>query len=239
MSEREYFSVRYLIPGSTFLLLILAYNIFPFYGFLRTSQEVSVSLFGAILAVLGSPTVGFLVSQFWWKWFQCRGIPWKIGGAELLSEKLPLLKSDGENQKKAFTVYEYVLHSELHSKKDMVGLSKYAFRRYDNYVLLSCTNLSLILGALLGIVSRLALWLFASFSVFCLGGGLEIGWLIIVSVASGILIAFICDGRRQVWQEHKDMHEAIINALITDSKVDENRLRAIFPGYFKEKPENI
>src|SRR3990170_4437559 len=51
MSEREYFSVRYLVPGSTFLFLIIAYNIFPLYRFLGSAQT-SVSLFSAVLAVL-------------------------------------------------------------------------------------------------------------------------------------------------------------------------------------------
>lgn len=140
-----------------------------------------------------------------------------------------------KNQRNALIVYDYVLHSELHSKKELVGLSKYAFRRYDNYVLLSCTNLSLILGASLGIASRLlALARFPAFS----WGELGIVWLIFVSVATGILIVLIWDGGRQVEQEHKEMHKAIINALITDSKIDENRLRKVFPEYFGEKPED-
>ena len=114
MSVREYFSVRYLIPGSTFLLPILAYNIFPLYDFLKASQ-VSVSLFGAILAVLGSPAVGFLVSQIWWKWRQFDEQPWKIGGAKLLADKLSLPSDEKNLRNKAVIVYDYVLHSELHT----------------------------------------------------------------------------------------------------------------------------
>jgi hypothetical protein len=234
MSEREYFSVRYLIPGSTFLLLILAYNIFPLYGFLRTSQ-VSVTLFGAFLAVLGSPTVGFLVSQFWWKWREFRHIPWKMGGAEILAKKLPSLKSDGKNQAKALIVYDYIFHSELHSKKNLEGLSKYAFRRYDNYVLLSCANMCLVLGASLGIAGRLTTFvLFPAFSF----GEHETVWLALVSIATVILTALLYDGMQRVWQDHKAIHEAIINTLITDKKIDENTLRQIFPDYFEGKTEN-
>lgn len=237
MSEREYFSGRNLIPGSTFLLLILAYNIFPLYGFLRTSQ-IPVSLFGAILAVIGSPTLGFLVSQFWWKWFGSSSKAWEIGGgAKLLSETISLKNDGKENQRNVLTVYNYILHKELQNEKEMGELGKFGGRRYDNYVLLSCANLGLIWGALLGIASRLsAHWLFNSFPAFSLKGN-EFLWLIIVSVAAGILILLIWDGAQRVGKEHKDILEAIINTLINDSKIDENTLRKIFPAeYFKEKP---
>jgi len=67
--------------------------------------------------------------------------------------------------------------------------------------------------------------------------GNEFWWLIIVSVAAGILILLIWDGAKRVGKEHKDILEAIINTLINDSKIDENTLRKIFPAeYFKEKP---
>ena len=118
----------------------------------------------------------------------------------------------------------------------MVGLSKYAFRRYDNYVLLSSANLSLILGALLGIASRLSV--FALYPAFSWGEH-ETMWLILVSVATLILIYFIYVGVQRVVQDHKAIHDAIIRGLITDLEIDENRLKKIFPEYFKEQPENI
>lgn len=156
-----------------------------------------------------------------------------------LADEISLKSDDKENKRNALIVYDYVLHSELHSREEMVGLSKYAFRRYDNYVLLSCTNLSLILGALLGIASRLlAHRLFVSFPAFSCEGR-EVWWLIIVSVATLILIALINYGKRRVEQEHRVMHEAIIKALIYDGEIDEDRLREIFPReYFKEKPKD-
>jgi len=109
------------------------------------------------LAVIGSPTLGFLISQFWWKWFGSSCKAWEIGGgAKLLADKISLKKDDKENHRNALKVYNYILHKELLNEKEMGGLGKFASRRYDNYVLLSCANLSLILGALLGIASRLS-----------------------------------------------------------------------------------
>jgi len=246
MSEREYFSVRYLIPGSTFLLPILAYNIFPLYDFLRESQ-VSVSLFGAVLAILGSPTIGFLVSQFFWKWREEALIPWKMGGAKVLADNIEAIglkfkfslktkdnKDDKENIRKALILYDYVLHSKLHSDTKKTGLSGYAFRRYDNYVLIKCTMLCLGLGTLLGITGRLAGW--AMYPIFYLGNH-ELVWLIIVSIVIVILLFMMRDGAQHVCQEHKDLHEAIIRELIAESKNDKYKLRNAFPDYLEIKNE--
>ncbi len=234
MSEREYFSARYLITGSTFLLLILAYNVYPLYDFLKTSQ-VSVSLFGVIFAVIGSPTIGFLISQLWWWRFERTFGIWQMSGVEQLTAYCSDLKTETkEDRKNAFFVYDYVLHSKLHGSSKMEGLSKYAVRRYDNYILLSSAKFSLILGVCLGLSSRLITPLFFN-SVPYFIGWQEIVWWGIVSIFAFILALSLCKGAQKVWQEHKKVHVAVIKALINESEIDKGKLRQIFPDYFETK----
>jgi hypothetical protein len=232
MSEREYFSVRYLIPGSTFVLLVVAYYIVPL--FRLTSSQQNSAIFGAILALLGSPTIGFLVSQLWWWWFQHTLGPYKMSGVEPLAEKI--LKTEREEDKKnALIVHDYVLHSELHSKKELEGLSKYAFRRYDNYVLLSCTEWSLYFGVVLGLLSRLATAYFLIKVSFLSFETIEVWLWIIIPIIAVIMILAIRNGKKWLRREHEEIHIAVIKKIIKDPKFDVERLKAIFPReYFKD-----
>lgn len=69
MSKRDYFSVRYTVPGYTLILLVIGINYFPFLKILETTEFGSV--FGAFLGFLSlfaSSALGFLVSQlYWWR----------------------------------------------------------------------------------------------------------------------------------------------------------------------------
>jgi len=238
MPEREYFSVRYLIPGSTFLILIIGYNIVPLLR-LTSSQQIS-TIFGAVIGVLSSPTIGFLISQLWWWRFHDSFGIYEMGGVEPLAKKLSLKTEKKEDRMNAFKVYDYVLHWKLHSESELKGLSDYAFRRYDAYVLLSCTKSSLILGIVFGLPIRLASLVFYcshfvnKFSFLRLDAmKMEIGLWVFITIVAAILILVIYQGQKLLWREHKDIHTAIIRAIIHDPEFDEKELKTIFPECFK------
>jgi phosphate/sulfate permease len=236
MSEREYFSARYLVTGSTFLLLVFAYHIFPLSSVLKQPASL-IEAIVAFLALLGTPTIGFLISQLWWQLFQRRFEIWSMSGVEQLTAYCRDLKTKTkEDRKNAFFVYDYVLHSKLHSSSKMKGLSKYAFRRYDNYILLSCAKFSLILGVGLGLLSRfIAPLLFNRVPFFM--GWQEIVWWVIVSIVASVIAVALCKGAQWVQLEHKKVHDTVIKALISESEIEKGKLRQIFPDYF-ETSEN-
>jgi len=77
MAERQYFSLRYAIPGYAFILLVIAINYVPLLNILPEFSEV----FGAFLAFLSlfsGSAIGFLICQAWWWWFQGHAGIWGI-----------------------------------------------------------------------------------------------------------------------------------------------------------------
>jgi len=61
MSERRYFSLRYTVPGYTFILLVIGINYVPLIEFMKTTGAPEV--FGAILAfasLLTGSALGYL-----------------------------------------------------------------------------------------------------------------------------------------------------------------------------------
>lgn len=67
MSERQYFSLRYAIPGFAFILILIGINFVPLLKFLEEIPAFKDS-FGAFLAffsLFSGSAIGFLISQFW------------------------------------------------------------------------------------------------------------------------------------------------------------------------------
>lgn len=205
-------------------------------------QQAASSLFGAVVALLSSPTFGFLISQLWWILFQRTvGLwSWKPVQALIKKYKLPDSKEVGD-KKNALMVYDYVLHSELHSSENKTeGLSNYAFRRWDNYVLLSVAELSLVLGAVVGILSRVlgeflvfsnSFWQEPNGHSLTLLGWNEYWILVLVLIATEILVTSIHVGRNWVKNEYEEMHKMVVKS----SKITREKLIKIFPEYFPDE----
>jgi hypothetical protein len=245
MSERGYFSQRNLIPGAAFLILVLAYNFAPVTRMLERVQATS-SLFAAGVALISGPTFGFLLSQLWWWYFQRRVELWNWEPVQLLithyqlTKENPMKGKDKKAKRRVLMVYDYVMHAELHSKKEREykGLSRYAYARYDNYVLLSTTMTSLIFGATLGFAVRVIS------ECFILGGtsfwsrpgihtltrlvGKEPWIWGILWIATIVLLISIQQGRKWVKYEYDEIHKAIIRK----SKIKRDELKKVFPDYF-------
>ncbi len=223
MSERGFFSQRNLIPGAVFLIVVLVYN---------STETVSLlsgesSQIGAlVVALIGSPAVGYLISQLWWWHFQSKGKFSTWASAKKMCEIYGISEKDPS---KIGVIYDYILHGGIHSDKKKEGLSTYAFRRYDNYVLLKTTKYALICAGFLGV--------FSSSILLIQNTGISIGllslsgtWVIITSsIILVILILAIDSGAESVKKEYDEIHKAIIIDSYSEKSVE--HLKNVFPGY--------
>jgi hypothetical protein len=147
MSEREYFSLKYAVPGFTLILIVGAINYIPL---LRIFGEPSAGgipdLFLAVLTLFSGSALGFLVSQTWWFIFEkCERRKFYEKFAHILKKKYKVVIND---EIKVMTVFDYIVHQK--GKE----LSALASRRWDLYHLLSAIRISLLIGIVLGVIGR-------------------------------------------------------------------------------------
>jgi len=156
MSERQYFSLRYAIPGYAFILLIVGINFFPLLEALRTTQVSEV--FGAFLAFLSlfsGSAIGFLIYQVWWLRFQNKvgilGLEEFERSITAFSKKYGLEppKCNKKAQREFITAIDYATHVEV--RENLLAMAE---RRWDVYHVLSSTRYTLWIGVATGIVGR-------------------------------------------------------------------------------------
>jgi hypothetical protein len=240
MPERGYFSQRWAIPGYTFILLIVAINFVPLNKMLKLTELTSV--FGGFLALLSGSVIGFLISQSWWWWFHSKFKQYEWSPIRILIDKYKLTKeSKPKDKKNVLIVYDYVLFSGVHSDQKKKGISTYLFRRWDMYILLSCTKLSLILGVAAGVLFRILSEYFLfqmsflkeleqNFLFFL--HQIEFWFLAIILVAAIILVIFVWHGQAWIRFEYERMHDDVIK----ESDIKQEKLKEIFPpDYFDKK----
>jgi hypothetical protein len=200
------------------------------------------SVFGGFLAfatVLGGGAIGFLASQLWWWWFHRKFSLYEWTPIEALIKKYELTRSKRpEDKKKILLVFDYVLHTELHSEEKKKALSGYAFRRWDMYVLLSLTKMSLILGVAIGAFFRFIgeyFYFHTSFTENLIAdfGRVEFWILAFLLASTFLLVFFVRHGRAWVLDEYKAIHELIIR----ESSIKKERLKEIFPPDYFAKSE--
>lgn len=241
MSERQYFALRYAIPGYAFILVIIAINYVPLLKIL--GKEGVSDVFGAFLGFLtlfSGSAIGFLISQGWWWWWQRHyGILGVKAYEESIKEfcrKYELDKPEcDKNAKREFvsavdyvshiTAVDYVNHSKVHKK-----LLTLAERRWDMYHLLSSTFHALWIGLVAGIISRLYFEIFlfeSSFSILSTpsaGARAEaLGFIFMVGCVA-FLLFFLYRGRQWIQSLCASLHEARIRI----SKVTLEDLRGAF-----------
>ena len=132
-------------------------------------------------------------------------------------------------------IYDYVLQKEVHSGKDSEGISSYATRRYDNYILLSTTQLSLIVGFITGNIARTASEYYATrfqlkdipnlLGNFTKGSEFFVWLCLTITVI--ILVVAIGKGLKWIKFEYEEIHSAIV----LDSKIKIAELKRLFPLY--------
>ena len=158
MSGRQYFDLRYAIPGFSFSLLIVGINYVPLLKLLEpgNASEILV-VFLAFLSLFSGSAIGFLISQVWWFRWQCKG---GILGVNEYKKSLNRfeskfgikkpLESNEEEWINFHTAVNYVVHS-VDNEKILIM----AERRWDLYHILSTTFHTLWLGVTIGLLLRL------------------------------------------------------------------------------------
>lgn len=255
MSDREYFSLRYAVPGFTFILTIVGVNYSNTLGFLR--QSGSTEAFGAFLsflALFAGSAIGFLVAQIWFSYFHWRRIYYSHVFKHLeslLKENLNFEpKTAGKGKDVTLSaVLDYIL---LYKRGEKYW--KYCQRRWDIFHTLSCTSLSLKLGIFTGLLLRIILM--CSFTSKGLGellnyeiyrpfieqfpslsAQVKIDTLMVLfTLISVIVLIFILHyGKRQVFNEYFE----IMKILIRKSSPEfQKSLNDVFPQFFIKKGTN-
>ena len=249
MPEREYFSFRYVIPGFTFILLVIAINNVPLLKILKESWADSA--FGAFLGFLSlfaGSAIGFLISQFWYWWLHGHPILEKDEFENIALEILKFLKSSKEieeiknnnlskeeihkNIEAINTIFEYVIRLEKQDK-----FFELAERRWDMYNVLSCTKLILVIGVIAGSICRV----YYHYSVFdgSLSSSLinaEVVALIMILISVGSLLVVFCRAGKRLWSEESPqlMRAIVIKSTEENQKLKED-VEKLFPKYFNNK----
>jgi hypothetical protein len=169
MTERDYFSLRYLAPGFGFILTVVGLNYLPVLQILNVSGfgtvDNGIGILVSLISLLASSAIGFLISQFWFfRYNYCRK-------EELIFEplvetiekemKCTLLQKEAKKKRWPFSSQkEKDRVQELSSLLDFVILSheeewKFCQRKFDLHVLLGCTLFSLGIGYFVGLLTRL------------------------------------------------------------------------------------
>lgn len=238
MSERSYFSLRYAIPGYTFILVVVGINHAPLLTILPGNGFTVI--FGALLAflsLLSGSAIGFLVSQIWWWRFQKKfgtlGLEeFRETSLKALSETFGLEESqlEGYPKRKLLAVLDYVTH--YNADKGVLTLSQ---RRWDMYHVLSSIFCSLCLAVVAGIVCRI----FCEFTVF--NGHFSTIFNVTASAETVVLaflfviVAFLLFILRKQIKWVKESSAYIHEARIRSCKLRKDDLERAFPDIFPPK----
>lgn len=235
MSERGYFSLRYTVPGFSFILVVVGINSAPITELLKATGTPDVyAAFFAFLSLLTGSALGFIVSQiYWWHFNRNEGIL----GIEKFSKVEDILKDFGfkfdeklqkDKNKVVAAILDFVMY--LEDKKFLA----YVWRRWDMYHLLSATYYVLGIGLIVGIIIRI------SFEV-CLyeinfGGynPLEnVGSLIFLLIIAGVIVMVwvLRSARNHLLNNYRPAFDAWIR---DGFEKDTDRVKKAFPDYFPE-----
>jgi len=238
MSERQYFSLRYAIPGYTFILLVIGTNYVPSLKILTTlGFESAFGAFLAFLSLLSGSAIGFLISQFWWWRFQRNvgifGVKQFKEAIRVLCDKYEIAKPKNVGEKRRLlAVYDYVSHSEKREKVFIL-----AQRRWDVYHVLKSTFHTLWIGFSVGILCRFLYQSFLSEPLHTiafedlipiLSKNVEPMVLVFIFVIVAFWLHFLRKGAEWMITEYA----YVSAARIRSSKVKPKDLKKAFPDIF-------
>jgi len=238
MAERSYFSLRYAIPGYTFLLLFIVINyrvILPFPKF-----------FDFLIALSGS-AIGFPITQTWFLWRRLRNTFYNTirNAIATFSNRYNIIANPTEEQKKVIVVaYSYVI--------DVVGerhrnLREYLDRRFDLFNTFGATIVSILWGLSLGWIIRLIAAFFLEkpfhFQELIKKSDLNCGllnytefWVLVLTTIFGIAaILLLCGSKKHVMEQYDLMARALIEIGYKCGIVKQEDLMDMFPDIFHVK----
>jgi hypothetical protein len=245
MPEREYFSLRYAVPGFIFILVLVGMNFLPIMVFLQFMGATEI--FGVILAFLSlfsGSAIGFVVAQVWFCYYH-----WRRPYAKLFKKQEPLVEhmfglKQGVAGKDKDVRLSAILDFIVLNEKDK-RYWEYFQRRWDLFHTLSSILVSVLLGLgaasflrffielLFGIQQGFWMTLLNSLQGASLSLPSKIDLLIMIfTVASVAVVALLLRYlRKQAFNEYHFMLEAVIRA-------DASRLKPMLHQAFPESFEN-
>lgn len=234
-SEREYFSVRWAIPGFILILIVGAINYVPILAFLRmisTTKSSSDTILEAFLTILpfllSGPGLGFLVSQIWFKRNDpiLRRKEFHSLVKYLREECLGLHRvPDKKNQR--LRIMEAFSDFAIYVSPDE-ELLDYAHRRWDMCVLLGSTLWALIMGLAAGELIR-----FFSPPAFVIAHESRLLAPLLILVVLLIMVLYLQG--QNVWNQFSLTYEALIRYSVS---MKHKQLHQAFPDYYPRTPEN-
>jgi hypothetical protein len=250
-SEREYFSVRWAIPGFILILIVGAVNYVPILAFLRiisTTESSSDKILEALLTILpfllSGPGLGFLVSQIWFKRNdpilrrkEFNSLVKYLKKKCLALHRVPNKKNQRLRIMEAFSDFAVYL---IRGQK----LLNYAHRRWDMCILLGSTYWALITGFVAGWLVRISYGLhFWGPSGMSLKLSVNVQRSILGEIPLQLLLFFlvvvfivvIYRQGQNVWNQFSLTYEALIRYSVSRNP---KQLHQAFPDYYPRTPEN-
>jgi hypothetical protein len=243
MSAREYFSLRYAVPGFTFILIIVGMNFLPIFFFLR--RMGTPEAFGVILSFLSlfaGSAIGFLVSQVYYWYYHWKRIYAKVLVRQegLMKEKLGWKVDAPKGREKDVMMSAVLDYRVLWEKDDRYW--GYFQRRWDIYHTLSSTLVSFVLGLLVGSVTRVivecifamkeSIWKPWQFQTLTTEAKIDVLLMAFTVISAVALALFIWRGKRQVFNEYDKVLDLLIRSSTPEFKAS---LQEAFRDFFNEQ----
>lgn len=237
MPERDYFSLRYTVPGFVFILIVFGTNYSVILNIISRSgaaDVLSVSL--AILSLFTSSAIGFLISQIWFFIFHLNRTYANIlrkpeHDIEDSMKKsfgwIPKDKTDKKRDEIMGTAIDYILNC---FKAEENNLFKFFQRKIDLFHTMSSTLISLIIGLGLGLAIRLGLYYFGRYPFVTL---LDSFLFLFTIVATCIFTGVLCFLRSEIFFEYHPMLKLFLNSVKEDEDLYKD-LHEVYPEYINK-----
>lgn len=239
MSDREYFSLRYTVPGFVLILLIFGTNYSVILNIISrhgATDVFSVSI--AILSLFASSSIGFLVSQIWFCIFHYKRIYASILRKEDMessmktsfgwkkADEIENISNEKERDEIMGTAIDYLLNDPSVGS----NLFKFFQRKIDLYHTMSSAVISLSIGLGLGTISRLVLILSGRYLFHTL---LDQFLFFFTFVAGSFFIIILMYLRKQIFFEYHPMLKLFLSRKHEQKNIQ--KLYELFPDYVAKK----
>ncbi|MFB3890103.1 MAG: hypothetical protein ACE14S_11475 [Candidatus Bathyarchaeia archaeon] len=261
--------MRYAVPGFIFILIIVGLNYSPILAIVKDSgANDGLSIVLSFITLFSGSAIGFLISQVWFLYFNARKLDstrinnnfedaiQKTTGWIKKKWSKSMLWNDKEKERASAmaAIIDYLLLTEKNEEK--VNFCK---RKWDLYHSLSCTLVSLIMSAVLGVLLRgyAHCSFFESFWKWIIGGSffgenlanvnkycldllnqslaidyLLFGFTLVAVLFLSILIVFV---RRQVFAEYYQMFRLFFTERRFDTDFRLTLRIALNDEYFEQQ----
>ena len=237
MAEREYFSLRYTVPGFVFILIIFGINYSVVLNVIGRQGSVDVfSVSVAILSLFASSAIGFLISQIWFFYFHWKRIYAKILRWDKHDLEESMKKSFGWNKDATpsklrdeimGTVVDYILNSTVPKESN---LFKFFQRKIDLFHTMSSTLLSIVVGLIFGCGIRFVVGVFGSYQFFT---WIDLFLFYFTIISACIFICVLCYLRNEIFFEYHPMLKLFLNKAKKTKDLHED-LHEVYPEYVKK-----